>query len=60
MAWVFWIGLALTIGLGVLNGSGPLGTLAMEFFTSIGWAIMLAWVLAVALDKLVITLVGRH
>ena len=60
MAWVFWIGLALTVGLGLLNGSGPLWALALEFFTSIGWAIVLAWVLAVAIDKLVIMLVGRH
>ena len=56
---MFWIGLALTVGLGLLNDSGPLVTLAMEFLTSIGRAIALAWVLAVAIDKLVITLVGR-
>ena len=59
-AWVFWIRLALTVGLGLLNGSGPLGALAVEFFTSIGWVIVLAWVLAVATDKFVITMVGRH
>ena len=59
MGWVFWVGLALTVGLGSLNDSGPLVTLAVEFLTSIGWAIVLAWVLAVAIDKLVITLVGR-
>ena len=59
MAWMFWGGIALTVGLGLLNGFGPLVALAVEFLTSIGWAIALAWVLAVAIDKLVITLVGR-
>ena len=59
MGWVFWVGFALTVGSGLLNGSSPAVALAVEFFTSIGWAIALAWMLAVAIDKLVITLVGR-
>ena len=59
MAWVFWVGLALTVGLGLLNGSGPPVALLMEFLTSIGWAIVLAWVLAVAIDWLMIVAIGR-